>query len=135
MKKIMLLAIIGTLLFCKYAKAGDWEDIWAPYLERADKATASSGNAQAINSNTQMITPWPYYVRNRNIPANGARMVGQYMKYAPIVTGEKNSSQGNASNYASNNSSNYSSHTVYTDENGTIKGESTYTSSGGQRSK
>jgi hypothetical protein len=81
MKKIMLLAIIGTLLFCKYAKAGDWEDIWAPYLERDDKATATSGNAQAINQNTQMITPWPYYVRNRNIPTNGARMVGQYTRY------------------------------------------------------
>lgn len=77
----MLLAIIGTLLFCKYAKAGDWEDIWAPYLERHDKATSSSGNAQAINTNTHIITPWPYYVRNRNIPVNGARMVKSYKEY------------------------------------------------------
>jgi hypothetical protein len=108
MKRIMLLAIVGTLLFCKYAKAGDWEDIWAPYLERHDKATATSGNAQAINRNTHMITPWPYYVRNRNIPANGARMVGQYKRYekgrsldkseqVPFPSNEESSSQGGQS--------------------------------------
>jgi hypothetical protein len=127
MKRIMLLAIIGTLLFCKYAKAGDWEDIWAPYLERHDKATATSGNAQAINRNTHIITPWPYYVRNRNIPANGARMVRQYMKYAPIVTNEEKSSQGNTSNYTS--------HTLYKDKNGKVTGESTYTSKDSSSSK
>ncbi|MEJ2226845.1 MAG: hypothetical protein P8Y67_01170 [Alphaproteobacteria bacterium] len=97
MKKIMLLAIIGTLLFCKYAKAGDWEDIWAPYLMRQDKATASSGDAQAINRNAHIITPWPYYVRNRRIPANAARMMKHYKVYTGEEAKKKSSSKkGNA---------------------------------------
>jgi hypothetical protein len=111
MKIIMLIAFIGTLLFCKCAKAGDWEDIWAPYLERADKATSTSGNMQAINRNTHIITPWPYYVRNRRIPANGARMVGQYTRYTkgrsldedvPFLSDEDNSSQEGQSTSGSN---------------------------------
>ena len=123
MNRIMFLAVIGTLLFCKYAEAGDWGDIWTPYLERADKATSTSGNTQAINRNTHIITPWPYYVRNRRIPANGARMVGQYTRYrmgrsldedVPFPSDEDNSSKGGQSTYGSLSGSNSNNSTTTT---------------------
>jgi hypothetical protein len=110
MKKIMLLAIIGTFLFCKNAMAGDWEDIWAPYLERHDKATATSGNAQAINRNTHIITPWPYYVRNRRIPGNGARMVNKYELYQSGKSSDS-SSDSSATDTGSSDESSSSSET------------------------
>jgi hypothetical protein len=59
----------------------DWDDIFAPYEQRLDTATTSSGNAQNVNAATQMITPWPPYVRNRRIPGDGARMVGAVERY------------------------------------------------------
>jgi hypothetical protein len=65
------------------AQAGDydWEDIFAPYRQRIDTATTSSGNAHNVNTVTHMITPWPPYVRNRRIRGNGARMVGAIKRY------------------------------------------------------
>ena len=59
----------------------DWEDIFAPYRQRIDTATTSSGNAQDVNTVTQMITPWPPYVHNRRISTDGARMVGAVERY------------------------------------------------------
>ena len=59
----------------------DWEDIFAPYRQRIDTATTSSGNAQDVNTVTQMITPWPPYVHNRRISTDGARMVGAIEQY------------------------------------------------------
>jgi hypothetical protein len=65
------------------AAAGDvdWEDIFAPYRQRIDTATTSSGNAQDVNTVTQMITPWPPYVHNRRLSTDGARMVGAVERY------------------------------------------------------
>lgn len=65
------------------AAAGDvdWEDIFAPYRQRIDTATTSSGNAQDVNTVTQMITPWPPYVHNRRLSTDGARMVGAIERY------------------------------------------------------
>ena len=73
----------AMLLSCGAALAGDydWDDIWAPYVQRTDTATMSSGNAQNLNAATQMITPWPRYVHDRRIPGNGARMVGAIERY------------------------------------------------------
>lgn len=81
-RKAALLAA-ACLPFCGAAQAGDydWEDIFAPYRQRIDTATTSSGNAQNVNTVTHMITPWPPYVRNRRIPGNGARMVGAVKRY------------------------------------------------------
>ena len=59
----------------------DWDDIFAPYRQRIDTATTSSGNAQDVNAATQVITPWPPYVHNRHIPGNGARQVGAIERY------------------------------------------------------
>jgi hypothetical protein len=65
------------------ARAGDydWEDMFAPYRQRIDTATTSSGNAHNVNAATHMVTPWPRYVRNRRIPGNGARLAGAVKRY------------------------------------------------------
>lgn len=71
------------LLACGAAQAGDydWDDIFAPYTQRIDTATATSGNAKNVNATTHVITPWPPYVHNRRIPGDGARMVGAVERY------------------------------------------------------
>ncbi len=84
------LVVGAMLLACSAAQAGDdnWDDIFAPYLQRIDTATPSSGNAQNVNAATQMITPWPPYVRNRHIPGDGARMAGAVERYRnPLLQG------------------------------------------------
>jgi hypothetical protein len=65
------------------ARAGDWDwdDIFAPYRQRLDTMTSSSGNAQRVNTVTHIDTPWPRNVRNRRIPADGTRMVGAIKRY------------------------------------------------------
>ena len=59
----------------------DWEDIFAPYRQRIDTATTSSGDAQNVNAATQIITPWPRNVLNRRIPGDGSRMVEAVKAY------------------------------------------------------
>ena len=73
----------AMLLGCGAAHADDydWEDIFAPYRQRIDTATTSSGNAHNVNAATQIITPWPRNVFNRRIPGDGARMVGAVERY------------------------------------------------------
>jgi hypothetical protein len=65
------------------ARAGDydWDDIFAPYRQRIDSATTSSGNAANVNAATHVINPWPPYARQRHIPGDGARMVGAVERY------------------------------------------------------
>lgn len=79
--KIAALFSSAILANCGVTSAGDWEDIFAPYLQRIDKATTSSGNAKNVNTAIHVIDPWPRHVRNRNIPADGARMVGVIKRY------------------------------------------------------
>lgn len=110
MYKISVLFAATVLMSCSAASAGDWEDICAPYLQRIDKATTSSGNARAVNSAIQIINPWPRNVRNRNIPANGARMVGVIKKYeTPLATDAAEASTGTASSGTSGTSTSTSS--------------------------
>lgn len=51
------------------------------YLYRIDPITLSAGNAKDVNAAAQIIDPWPRYVGNRRIPANGERMVGAVQRY------------------------------------------------------
>jgi hypothetical protein len=64
---------------------GCWPGLYgnnaAQYLQRSDTITLSAGNAKDINAATHVIDPWPRYVRNRRIPANGERMVGAVQRY------------------------------------------------------
>ncbi|AXK82919.1 hypothetical protein DW352_21790 [Pseudolabrys taiwanensis] len=68
------------------AQAGDvfHYDFAAPYLQRSDKIFAGAGDAKDVNAATHVIDPWPRYVGNRRIPANGERMVGAIERYRDI---------------------------------------------------
>src|SRR5690348_10058236 len=46
-------------------------DSFQEYTQRADRVTLSAGNAQEVNTRIQEIDPWPRYVANKRIPANG----------------------------------------------------------------
>lgn len=65
-------------------RAGDVDDIAAPYLQRTDSIAAGAGNAKAVNSVTHMLDPWPPYAGNRRIPGNGQRMSGAVERYRDV---------------------------------------------------
>ena len=61
-------------------------NIVQPYTQRADKVTLTAGNAKEVNSRIHEVDPWPRYVANARIPANGERMaraVERYRKAGP----------------------------------------------------
>jgi len=61
-------------------------NIVQPYTQRVDNVTLSAGNAKEVNSRIHEVDPWPRYVANTRIPANGERMaraVERYRKQGP----------------------------------------------------
>ena len=77
--------IIGSAAFavsltCSGAWAWD-QDPFAQYFERKDTIVSGAGDARDVNAATQIIDPWPRYVGNRRIPANGERMSGAIERY------------------------------------------------------
>ena len=54
------------------------------YTQRSDTITLSAGNAQDVNTRVQEIDPWPRYVGNKRIAANGARMAGAVERYRDV---------------------------------------------------
>ena len=52
------------------------------YLQRADVITLSAGDAKEVNARAHMENPWPRYVSDRRIPAQGERMVGAIERYS-----------------------------------------------------
>jgi hypothetical protein len=78
---------VALLLICMgtAARAGDYYyDFYGLYLRRQDGITRGPGNAKAVNTVTHMIDPWPRYVGNRRIPADGDRMVGAVQRYRNV---------------------------------------------------
>ena len=79
--------IIGSVAFaasltCSSAWAWDWDQYPGTlYLERKDTIVSSAGDARDVNAATHIIDPWPRYVGNRRIPANGERMAGAIERY------------------------------------------------------
>jgi hypothetical protein len=79
--------IARTLFFLAPAMAlgGCWSGIYenpaAQYVNRSDTVTLSAGNAKNVNAATHVIDPWPRYVGNPRIRANGERMVGAVQRY------------------------------------------------------
>jgi hypothetical protein len=61
--------------------SGPYGNNAAQYVHRSDTITLSAGNAKDLNATTHIIDPWPRYVGNRRIPANGERMVGAVQRY------------------------------------------------------
>lgn len=51
------------------------------YTERQDTITPSAGDAKEVNARAHMQTPWPVYVGDRRIPANGERMAKAVERY------------------------------------------------------
>lgn len=78
-----LLALLTALAAAGAVRAEDTlhYDFFAPYLQRSDKIYAGAGDAKDVNAATHMVDPWPRNVGNRNIPANGERMVGAMTRY------------------------------------------------------
>lgn len=54
------------------------------YTQRADKITLSAGNAQEVNEHIQEVDPWPRYVGDKQIAANGERMAGAVERYRDV---------------------------------------------------
>jgi len=61
--------------------SGAYEDPAAPYVNRSDTITLSAGNAKDVNAATHVIDPWPRYVGERQVPADGERMSGAVERY------------------------------------------------------
>jgi hypothetical protein len=76
-----MMRIIRSFSFLTLAMAlgGCWNA--AQYVNRSDTVTLSAGNAKNVNAVTHVIDPWPRYVGNRRIRANGERMVGAVQRY------------------------------------------------------
>jgi hypothetical protein len=54
---------------------------FADYLQRTALVSTTGGDAPAANIAMQTATPWPRYVNDTNIPANGARIVKAITRY------------------------------------------------------
>src|SRR5262249_6201215 len=95
MKKLSAISA-GLMLFsgsgCAPTNVVDTWQIYDPvniaqqYTQRVDKVTLSAGNAKEVNTRVHEVDPWPRYVANTRIPANGERMaraVERYRKQGP----------------------------------------------------
>jgi hypothetical protein len=56
-------------------------DSYQQYVQRSDKITLSSGNAQEVNTRIQEIDPWPRNVGNTRIAGDGERMANAVYRY------------------------------------------------------
>ena len=61
-----------------------WDDPSEQYLARKNGVTLGAGDAKSVNSATHIIDPWPRYVGNARIPANGQRMQGAVERYRDV---------------------------------------------------
>jgi hypothetical protein len=73
-------AALAASLGCSEAWAWD-QDPAAQYFERKDTIVSGAGDARDVNAATHIIDPWPRYVGNRQIPANGDRMARAVKRY------------------------------------------------------
>jgi hypothetical protein len=72
----------ASLMFgCNAHAGGFYDEFSEPYFRRYEGITFGAGNAKAVNAATHIIDPWPRYVGNRRIPANGERMTGAIERY------------------------------------------------------
>ena len=51
------------------------------YFDRRDTIRLSSGDAPAHNRAVQTVDPWPVYSKDRNLPADGKRMMVGIKRY------------------------------------------------------
>jgi hypothetical protein len=86
MRKIIGLTAFAGLVTCCSARAGDslFEAFFGQYFQRVDAVTIGAGDAKQVNSTAEIIDPWPRYVQNRRISANGQRMSGAVNRYQDV---------------------------------------------------
>lgn len=76
--------ILGASASCATAGDQTFEDFFGGYFQRSETITVGAGNAKEVNAASQMLDPWPRHVRDRRIPANGARMTGAIQRYQDV---------------------------------------------------
>jgi hypothetical protein len=86
MLKSWSLTVLMLSASASCAGAGDqtFDDFFGEYFQRSDTLTLGAGNAKEANAVSHMLTPWPPHVRNRRIPASGARMTGAIQRYQDV---------------------------------------------------
>jgi hypothetical protein len=80
----MSVLMLGASASCAAAGDQTFEDFFGQYFQRSDTITIGAGNAKEVNAASQILDPWPRYVRDRRIPANGARMTGAIQRYQDV---------------------------------------------------
>ena len=75
----MRIARLFACLPLAAALGGCWgtvtENPAAEYVRRTDTIVPDAGEAMKVNAVTHVVDPWPRYVGDRRIPADGERMV------------------------------------------------------------
>jgi hypothetical protein len=84
MKTSLRAAIFAGQALVLCCLAVPWDDPFEQYLQRKNGVTLGAGDAKEVNSATHIIDPWPRYVRNTRIPADGGRMSGAVERYRDI---------------------------------------------------
>ena len=87
---------IARLLAClslAAALGGCWgtvtENPAAEYVRRTDTIVPDAGEAMKVNAATHVVDPWPRYVGDRRIPADGERMVTAVQRtHRPAAQGQ-----------------------------------------------
>lgn len=73
-------AVAFALGGCDHTSGLYGHDEMQRYAQRLDTITDSAGDAKEVNRATQS-NPWPRYVADRRIPANGERMTRAVERY------------------------------------------------------
>jgi hypothetical protein len=76
--------MLGASASCAAAGDQTFDDFFGQYFQRTDTVTVGAGNAKEVNAASQMLDPWPPHVRDRRIPADGARMTGAIQRYKDV---------------------------------------------------
>jgi hypothetical protein len=86
-KTTATLIVTAVIMAGAPARGGDVPliyDFFSPYFQRYDGIMPGAGDAEAVNTATQMIDPWPPNVGNRHIPGDGERMANAVRRYRDV---------------------------------------------------
>ena len=93
MKKLIPISVLSIMVLgsgCAPTNVVNTAQVYNPvdsvqeYTQRADRITLSAGNAQETNIRVQELDPWPKYVGEKRIAANGERMAGAVERYRDV---------------------------------------------------
>ncbi len=86
MMKTAGFSVLALAAAASIALAGDqtFEDFFGSYFHRTDTIAVGAGDAKDVNGVSEMLDPWPRKVKDRNLPADGARMTGAIQRYQDV---------------------------------------------------